>query len=140
MLLPSKCGRRIKVVSFLRCFQFPNPSLEEVCGLVLKSQFATSNSLIALVYDSFHKSGWYGRIRWWRKLLHVAGARTQSKGRMRRSLVLRAFPCQPQLGLVQAISSLPNILMASVSESEVLLHFFSRLIFLRSLGHSKTIR
>ena len=69
----------------------------------------------------------------------VAGARTQSKGRMRRSLVLRALPCQPQLGLVQAISSLPNIFMASDSERELLLHFFCRLIFLRSFGHSKTI-
>ena len=58
---------------------------------------------------------------------------------MRRSLVLRALPCQPQLGLVQAISSLPNIFMASDSERELLLHFFCRLIFLRSFGHSKTI-
>ena len=58
---------------------------------------------------------------------------------MRRSLVLEALPCQPQAGFVHVISSLPNIFMASDSESEVLRHFFSRLIFLRSLGHSKTI-
>ena len=59
---------------------------------------------------------------------------------MRRSRVLEALPCQPQEGLEQERFSLPNIFMASASESEVLRHFFSRLMFLRSLGHSKTIR
>jgi hypothetical protein len=53
---------------------------------------------------------------------------------------LDAFPCHPQLGLVQEISSSPNISMASASESETLLHFFCRLMLWRPLGHSKTIR
>jgi hypothetical protein len=43
MLLPSKWARRIKVVGFSRCSQFPNLSQELTQELGLKSQFATSN-------------------------------------------------------------------------------------------------
>ena len=74
----------------------------------------------------FYFDSWLRFARWGR--CYVAGARIQSKGKMRRSLVLEALPCQPQAGFVQAISSLPNIFMASVSESERLVHFFCRLI------------
>ena len=92
-------------------------------GLVLKSESATSNSLIGLVFGMFLQVGMVRRSCRTTPL-QVAGARTQSKGRMRRSRVLEALPCQPQAGLVQAISSLPNIFMASDSERELLRHFF----------------
>jgi hypothetical protein len=71
---------------------------------------------------------------------YVTGESIQLKGRIRSSFVLDAFPCHPQLGFVQERSSSPNILIASSSESDTLLHFFCRLILWRPLGHSKTIR
>jgi hypothetical protein len=70
----------------------------------------------------------------------IAGDNTQLKGRIRRSRVLDAFPCQPQLGLVQDRFSSPNSSIASVSESDLLLHFIWKLILWRPFGHSKTIR
>src|SRR5262245_19194349 len=51
----------------------------------------------------------------------VAGENTQSKGKIRKSLVLDAFPRQPQSE--QVIFSLPNTFIASVSESDELGHF-----------------
>jgi hypothetical protein len=60
--------------------------------------------------------------------VYVAGASTQSKRRTRRTLVLDAFPCHPQAGFVQERSSSPNILIASCSESDMLLHFLCRLM------------
>jgi hypothetical protein len=59
-----------------------------------------------------------------RQLLQVAGESIQLNGRIRRSLVLDAFPRQPQLGFVQESSSFPNIFIASASESDALSHFF----------------
>jgi hypothetical protein len=53
----------------------------------------------------------------------VAGEKTQSKGKMRKSLVRDTFPCQPHAGLMQEIFSSPNILMASTAEREALEHF-----------------
>ena len=48
----------------------------------------------------------------------VAGESIHVKGRIRSSFVLDAFPCQPQLGFVQARSSFPNIFMASTSDND----------------------
>lgn len=50
-----------------------------------------------------------------------------------------ALPCQPQLGLVQARSSFPNIFIASVSERDALVHFLCKLMLWWPLGHSKII-
>lgn len=58
----------------------------------------------------------------------VAGDSIQLNRRIRRSFVLEALPCQPQLGLVQARSSFPNIFIASVSESDALVHFLCKLM------------
>lgn len=57
----------------------------------------------------------------------------------RRSLVLDALPCQPQLGLVQASCSFPNIFIASASESDAL-HLRCKFMLWCPLGHSKIIR
>ena len=61
-------------------------------------------------------------------------------GRIRRSRVFDAFPCHPQFGLEQEISSRPNFFMASSSERDALLHFFCRYMLWLPFGHSKTIR
>jgi hypothetical protein len=53
-----------------------------------------------------------------------AGEKIQLKGRIRRTLVLDAFPRQPQLGFVQERSSFANIFIASASERDTLPHFF----------------
>ena len=67
------------------------------------------------------------------------GEKIQSKGRIRKSLVFDTFPCQPHLGLSQAISSSPKIFIASFSESAGLEHFRCKLILCPPLGHAKTI-
>ena len=41
--------------------------------------------------------------------------------------MLDTFPCQPQFGVAQEISSFPNISIASVSESDAFEHFRWRL-------------
>lgn len=68
----------------------------------------------------------FGRWEW--LFRQIAADRIQLKGKIRRSFVFDAFPCQPQFGFVQKTSSAPNISIASASESETLLHFLSRLI------------
>jgi hypothetical protein len=70
----------------------------------------------------------------------VAGENTQSNGRIRRSFVFDAFPCQPQLGLKQDSFSLPKIFMTSTSDSDACVHFFSKFMLWEPLGHWKTIR
>ena len=69
----------------------------------------------------------------------VAGENIQLNGRIRRSLAFEALPRQPQSGWAQDICSFPKISLASVSESEGLLHFRCRFM-LCPLGHRKTIR
>jgi len=66
--------------------------------------------------------------------------RIQLNGKIRRSFVLEALPCHPQVGLVQESSSSPNISIASSSESDRLVHFFCKLMLWWPLGHSKTNR
>ena len=61
-------------------------------------------------------------------LLQSAAEVIQLNGRIRRSRVRRAFPRQPQFGLVQERSSFPNIFIACASESDALSHFLCRLI------------
>jgi hypothetical protein len=70
----------------------------------------------------------------------VAGESIQLNGKIRRSFVVDAFPCQPQLGLAQESSSSPNISIASVSESDAFVHFLCTLMLWRPFGHSKTTR
>lgn len=55
--------------------------------------------------------------------VQAAGENIQLKVRIRSSLVLDTFPCQPQSGFVQEISSSPNISIASMSESDAFEHF-----------------
>ena len=71
--------------------------------------------------------------------LQFTGEKIQSKGRIRRSRVFEAFPCQPHRGFSQAISSRPKIFIASFSESAGFEHFRCKLILCPSLGHAKTI-
>src|SRR5271156_4718339 len=59
---------------------------------------------------------------------------------MRRSSVFKALPRQPHWGLAQERRSAPKSSIASVSESEVLEHFRSRMISWPSLGQTKTNR
>ena len=66
--------------------------------------------------------------------------RIQLNGKIRRSFVLEALPCHPQVGMAQESSSFPNISMAWSSESERLAHFFCKLMLWWPLGHSKTNR
>ena len=73
------------------------------------------------------------------KFDQFAGEKIQSKGRIRSSLVFDTFPCQPHLGLSQAISSSPKIFIASFSESAGLEHFRCKLILCPPLGHANTI-
>jgi len=54
---------------------------------------------------------------------HDAGANTQSKGMIRATFALEAFPRHPQLARVQESSSFAHIFIASVSESDDLEHF-----------------
>lgn len=75
----------------------------------------------------------------WRRVPQVAGENIQLNGRIRTSLVLDAFPCQPQLALRQDNSSSPNNFIAWSSDSDTVSHFFCRLM-LWPLGHSKTSR
>ena len=75
-----------------------------------------------------------------RTRIQVVGENIQSKGKIRRSFVLDAFPCQPQFGLAQEIRSSPNIFMASMSESDGLEHFRWKLMLWPLLGHSNTSR
>lgn len=70
---------------------------------------------------------------------HLTKENTQSKGRIRRSLVFDAFPCQPHFGLSQVISSSPKIFIASTSDSAAFEHFRCRLMLCPPLGHAKTI-
>lgn len=70
----------------------------------------------------------------------VAEEKIQLNGRIRRSFVLDAFPCQPHFGFPQEISSFPKIRIASVSESEDLEHLRCKLILCPPFGHAKTIR
>jgi hypothetical protein len=79
----------------------------------------------------------------WRRTIQLsayrAGEKIQSKGRIRKSLVLDALPVQPHRGLSQEISSSPKIFMASFSESAGSEHFRWKLIVCPPLGHAKTI-
>jgi len=67
------------------------------------------------------------------------GEKIQSNGNIRKSLVFDTFPCQPHLGLSQAIFSSPKIFMASFSDNAGLAHFRCKLILCPPLGHAKTI-
>jgi hypothetical protein len=51
-------------------------------------------------------------------MVHDAGANTQSKGMIRTTFALEAFPRQPQLARVQEIVSFAHIFIASVFESD----------------------
>ena len=79
--------------------------------------------------------------RWGEKRgkIQFTGEKIQSKGKIRRSLVLDTLPCQPHLGLSQTISSSPKIFIASFSESAGLEHFRCKLILCPPLGHANTI-
>jgi hypothetical protein len=71
---------------------------------------------------------------------YCAGEKIQSKGRIRKSLVVDALPVHPHLGLSQAISSSPKIFMASFSERAGSEHFRWKLILCPPLGHANTMR
>ena len=70
----------------------------------------------------------------------VAEESIQLNGRIRRSCVWDAFPCQRHLGLLQEISSSPNISTASSAESKTFAHFLCKLILSPLLGHLKMTR